>query len=102
MNLDVNKIDLDQLAQDFTMDSIKWYDKEYFIWFVKSVVLCRDVKQTGIPFRRMYKDAKNFMLVKDKNTALLDYRNKGQDNWDCIPTHLLHGEKYYLCWTYSV
>ena len=36
MNLDVNKIDLDQLAQDFTMDSIKWYDNIFYM--VKSII----------------------------------------------------------------
>ena len=45
--MDINKIDLNQLASDFKMDDIKWYDKEYFLWFIKSVVLCIDVKKNA-------------------------------------------------------
>ena len=100
--MDINKIDLNQLASDFKMDDIKWYDKEYFLWFIKSVVLCRDVKQTGIPFRKMYRNANNFMIVKNKDTAVNSYNVGNFEHWDCVPTHLINdGQKYYLCWTYE-
>ncbi len=79
---------------------IPMYDQEYIRTMCYNTALDRSVKSTGINFSEYYPGAANFTVFDSENilhNAMSEYVNP----YKYTVSHLLHGKKYYLAWTYD-
>jgi hypothetical protein len=84
----------------FNFKKIPACDQEYLRTMFYETVLDRSVKNTGVSFNEYYPGAASFTLFNNEHV-------KDQTMWEyadpstSTASHLLHGKKYYLAWTYD-
>lgn len=84
----------------FNFNKLPKYDQEYIKTMTYETVGTHSVRNTGISFDKTYPNANNFMLFNDESkmhAAMSEFAHK----MDCTASHLLHGKKYWLAWTYE-
>ena len=84
----------------FNFKKVPACDQEYLRTMFYETVLDRSVKHTGISFDEFYPDASSFTLFDNEGDMfahMSEYVNPSQHT----ASHLLHGKKYFLAWTYD-
>ena len=86
---------------DITFDFNKMpsYDREYLKTMVIETINQKSVKNSGSPFGVYYDEASNFSLFNDE-TMMTEWMSDFVGDWSHQSSHLLHGRKYYLAWTF--
>ena len=87
-----------ELTIDF--NRLPMYDQEYIRTMFYNTVLDRSVKYTGIGFSEYFPGATNFKVFsseKSLHNTMSEYANP----YKYTASHLLHGNKYFLAWTYN-
>ncbi len=84
----------------FNFKKIPACDQEYLRTMFYQTINDRSVKNTGQTFTEYYPDAGAFTLFDNKKSM---HRNMSEyvDVTANTASHLLHGNKYYLAWTYD-
>jgi len=87
---------------DLTFDfkKLSKHDQEYLRTMVFETIGQRSVKNTGRPFKDMYRNANNFTLFNSE-AKMLNYMTEFSGNYDSVVSHLLEGKKYWFAWTHS-
>jgi hypothetical protein len=84
----------------FKMQNLPKYDQEYLKTMTYEIVQSNSVLHTGKSFDTLYPNADNFTLFDSReqmHLSMSDYKS----NWGSYASHLLHGKKYWLAWTYD-
>ena len=84
----------------FNFKKVPACDQEYLRTMFYETVLDRSVKNTGISFHEFYPDAGSFTLFDNEGDMFVhmsEYVNPSR----FTASHLLHGKKYFLAWTYD-
>jgi hypothetical protein len=87
-----------ELAINFK--KLPMYDQEYVRTMFYETVLDRSVKHTGIGFDEFYPEASNF-TVFDNEIDMINTMSEFANPFKYTVSHLLHGKKYYLAWTFD-
>jgi hypothetical protein len=75
-------------------------DQEYLRTMFYQTVGDRSVKNTGISFNEYYPNAGTFTIFEDEGD-MINHMNEYVYAYDNTASHLLHGKKYYMAWTYD-
>tara|TARA_Y100001937_G_scaffold15302_1_gene20891 strand:- start:10 stop:336 length:327 start_codon:yes stop_codon:yes gene_type:complete len=84
----------------FNFKKLPACDQEYLRTMFYQTLGDRSVKNTGISFHEYYPGAASFTLFNDKHVkdlTMWEYTRPSAGT----ASHLLHGKKYYLAWTYD-
>ena len=95
--------DVSKVVKGFDWSRVSWKDKEYLSNMFKETINARSVKDTGIPFDKMYPDAANFALFNDeaaKNLYKEEFYNAAEQSSHLLFPHP-RGRKYWLVWSYD-
>jgi len=84
----------------FDLRKLPHYDQEYLRTMTFETVNERSVKYTGINFSSYYPYANNFTIFKSYD-SMINYMSDFTGAIASTASHLLHGKKYWLAWTYS-
>ena len=84
----------------FDFRKLAHYDQEYLRTMTFETVNERSVKHSGIDFSNFYPYANNFTLFKSYD-SMINYMSDFTGEIASTASHLLHGKKYWLAWTYS-
>jgi len=84
----------------FKFNKIPACDQEYLRTMFYQTVGDRSVKHTGISFKDFYPDASEFILFDDEG-SLYEHMSEYANPYRYTTSHLLHGKKYFLAWTYD-
>ena len=94
------KLQFKDVEITFNFKKVPACDQEYLRTMFYETVLDRSVKNTGISFDKYYPDATSFTLFDNESNMfaqMSEYINPSR----FTVSHLLHGKKYYLAWTYD-
>tara|TARA_R100001163_G_scaffold32431_1_gene25242 strand:- start:42 stop:368 length:327 start_codon:yes stop_codon:yes gene_type:complete len=84
----------------FNFKKVPACDQEYLRTMFYQTIGDRSVKHTGISFNEFYPDAGSFTLFDNEGDMFVhmsEYVNPSR----FTTSHLLHGKKYFLAWTYD-
>lgn len=84
----------------FDFKKLRSYDQEYLRTMFYETTLNRSVMSSGKSFNEFYPSAGSFSLFDDEyvmNHGMSEYSFE----YAHTASHLLHGKKYYLAWTYE-
>ena len=84
----------------FDFRKLAHYDQEYLRTMAFETVNDRSVKHSGITFPDYYPYANNFTMFINE-AELLNYMADFTGHIAKTASHLLHGKKYWMAWTYS-
>ena len=84
----------------FKFNKIPACDQEYLRTMFYQTVGDRSVKNTGISFTDFYPDAAAFTLF-DNQSDMFAHMSEYVNPSRFTTSHLLHGKKYFLAWTYD-
>jgi hypothetical protein len=84
----------------FDFRKLPHYDQEYLRTMAFETVNDRSVKHSGIIFPDYYPYANNFTMFTSE-AELLNYMADFAGHIAKTASHLLHGKKYWMAWTYS-
>jgi hypothetical protein len=84
----------------FELRKLAFCDQDYLKSMLYETVTDRSYKQSGKSFQSLFPGACNFTIFNDYNT-MVNYMLEFSDDYAYMGTHLLHGRKYYLAWTYN-
>ena len=84
----------------FDFRKLPHYDQEYLRTMAFETVNDRSVNHSGITFADYYPYADNFTMFTSES-ELLNYMSDFSGEIAKTASHLLHGKKYWLAWTYS-
>mgnify|MGYP003658307897 FL=1 len=84
----------------FDYRKLAHYDQEYLRTMAFETVNDRSVKFSGVVFTDYYPYADNFTMFTSE-AELLNYMADFAGHIAKTASHLLHGKKYWMAWTYS-
>jgi len=87
-----------ELAVNFK--KLPMYDQEYIRTMFYETVLDRSFRHTGIGFSEYFPEATNFTVFSSEESmhnTMSEYANP----YRYTASHLLHGKKYFLAWTFN-
>ena len=84
----------------FDFKTLPQYDQEYLRTMSYEVATNRSVRHTGWSFEETYSDAGNFTLFNNID-SLREYMSEFAGQYEYVGSHLLHGKKYFIAWTFS-
>lgn len=84
----------------FKMKGIPRCDQMYLRDMFYETVNSKDWLHLGMPFDEKFKTASNFTLFNDEQ-VMEDYMSEFALPYSSTASHLLHGKKYWMAWTYE-
>ena len=84
----------------FDLRKLPHYDQEYLRTMTFETINDRSVNHSGITFADYYPYADNFTMFTSE-AELLNYMADFAGHIAKTASHLLHGKKYWMAWTYS-
>jgi len=94
------KLQFKDVEITFNFKKIPACDQEYLRTMFYETVLDRSVKFTGRTFSEFYPGAASFTMFDDEKAmkrTMSEYANAYANT----ASHLLHGKKYYMAWTFD-
>ena len=84
----------------FELRKLAFCDQDYLKAMLYETITDRSYKQSGKSFQSLYPKASNFTIFNDFE-VMVNYMSEYSDPYGYIGSHLLHGRKYFLAWTYN-
>lgn len=84
----------------FELRKLAFCDQDYLKAMLYETISDRSYKQSGKSFQTLYPEAGNFTIFNNHHT-MLNYMAEYSGDYDYLGSHLLHGRKYFLAWTYE-
>tara|TARA_S200002703_G_C3584306_1_gene179455 strand:+ start:104 stop:430 length:327 start_codon:yes stop_codon:yes gene_type:complete len=94
------KYQFKEVEIEFNFKKIPACDQEYLRTMFYQTVGQRSVNNTGVSFSEFYPDANTFTLF-DNESTMHAFMSEYIDPFAHTVSHLLHGKKYYMAWTYD-
>lgn len=83
----------------FDMRKLPKYDQEYLKTMAYEMIQSPSFLHSGKSFNQKYPGAANFMYFDNFN-KMASAMSEFNDGWHYYVSHLLHGRKYWLAWTF--
>ena len=83
----------------FNFKKLPPIDQDYLRSMTYEIIKNRSVSNSGLGFNQYYPNANNFTLFNDER-MMINYMSEFALGYSNTSSHLLHGKKYWLAWTW--